>query len=51
MVMIMVLNSTFNNIVVVNIIGGGSWSTWRTPSTCRKLLCTPRNEQDSNSQL
>ena len=36
-----VFYATFNNnsyIVVVSFIGGGNWSTWRKPTTCRKSL-------------
>jgi len=37
MIMVMVFSSTFNNISAI-LWWSGSWSTWRTPSTCRKLL-------------
>ena len=64
-VMLLVFDSTFNNIsviswVVVSFISGGDQSIQRRPSTCRKSLTslslnmvssTPVHEQDSNSQL
>jgi hypothetical protein len=31
-------NNIFGYIVAVRFIGGGNRSTWRKPSTCRKLL-------------
>jgi hypothetical protein len=39
----MVINATFNNIsvnyiVAVSFIGGGNWSSWRKPPTCRNLI-------------
>ena len=36
----MVLNTTFNNIVVFKIIDGGNQSTWNKLLTCRKSLTT-----------
>ncbi len=58
-VMVMVFNATFNIIVTVSSIGGGSWSYRRKQTTCHKSLTTlshnrvsstPLHEQDSNSQ-
>jgi hypothetical protein len=47
----MVLNAIFNNIslyiVAFSVIGGGNWSTLRTPQTCRKSLTKKKSQNMS----
>ena len=38
MVFYATFNKYFSYIVALSFIGGGNWSTWRKPLTCRKSL-------------
>jgi len=38
MVFYATFNKYFSYIMALNFIGGGNWSTWRKPQTCRKSL-------------